>query len=302
MIKNILLILGIFSIFSFIFSQTLNAQVEKEYVLKNLSPDGSGLISEIKDGTVHFDVRISNYMVATSGFFIDCLNLENDYKGLRLVSDSNPGTLDVINKGSSVISSVEYVVCSTSEATSSNCFSGLSFDGNTFPSYRLNSSSFPNFAAMGFKITGSENVCSGYSITIPETAYLGSGSNIETLPDFRNSVKYIRFIWGVTSFGGKNDGSGIGEQPEIYGLKVKVITDNSVGLEDSPKATNDNIIVSQESDGFYRLSCSSRVELYSLQGRLMMDDSATDLVDLRSFGRGVYLLHVNGEISQKLVY
>lgn len=262
----------------------LQAQELVEYEIKNLSPDAQGIVAHIQDKDVDIEVKVSDYTSGTSGFFIPCLNLENNYPQIRL---NTGGTIDVVDKAGSRIWSVEYIACSTNEYTDSGSLSGVSTDGATYPvdNFR-NKTGFPNNVTTGMFFTGNtQDVCRGYTLFIPDTVYQGAAKTEVT--GFRQQVKTVRLIWGVDSFGGKSAGN-IGEQPEIYGIKIKVVKQTSVGINQENGQQED--FIKEEAKGIYSFSQTANVELYNLSGRCVWRQNQTQRTDISHLDKGIYIL------------
>lgn len=283
---------------SLISTGILYSQELEEYTIKNLIPDSQGVVSRIQSGDVDLEIKVSDYTTGTRTFFIPCLNLESNFPQVTL---NMGGTLDVIDKGNSRIWSVEYIGCCANQAGSSGCLSAVSTDGQTYPADNYwNKTGFPNNVTKGVFLTGNtQDVCKGfpYTIQIPDTVYQGSGKVEHT--GFRSEIKVVRLIWGVKSFAGKNV-TEIGEQPEIYGLKIKVLKpDITVSLESSSDQEFEMI---KESRAIYSLNMNARVEVYTLSGSPIMYENNTRKIDLSGCSPGVYIIRaVSPQSGESLV-
>jgi len=277
---------------------SVKAQVIKEYQVTNLQPDMAGNISHIQEQDVDILIKADLYTTATAEFLMPCLSMAGSFPFIGLESG---GTLDIINQGQAQIYSIQYVARSSNSYTRSESASAVSTDGTSFPGdVYLNGTGFPKRLTKSLYLSGdNQDVCDmAYVHFIPDTVYLGAEKTRQT--DFRKQVSRIRLIWGVESFAGINMTPGA--QPEIYGLRIRVVTnEDPVGIntgiqrkETSLKSIAKNV---------YAVDEKARVTLYEVSGRKVMQIKDQTHIDINYLPRGMYIIKAQTQEEEKpMVY
>lgn len=272
-----------------------------EHKINFQTPDINGVIGQLKSSGADITIKATdNTTDNITGIMTSCLDLSGTFPYIGLQTG---GSIDIIiNEGSLPIYSIQYVGRSSHDVTKSESASAVSPDGITFPTdYYLNNSGFPNSLTKSVFMSGdNQDVCSdSYIQEIPDLVYQGASRT--EIQDFRKTVKAVRLIWGLSSYGGRNLTPGA--SPDFFGLVIKTITDTPTIIEESPDANN--LTITRNFNGSYRLSRKSDVTVYDLSGRLVFSSRRTEELTFDNYNKGVYLIKAvsvegDGSVQMKL--
>lgn len=316
---------GILAI-SLTLSLHLHSNNEPTFVLYDMQVNNDGSIAELNSGNTSIKIsgtRVTKYNNIGAGYILSCLNPEGpSFDNCIYVNDEvtgqPSGSLEhsyilIENKGTTAIERIEFVGMSSSSEDKSNliCFISredegyFAMEGGGRYLYSTSNSSMTSYIPQTIAFDDNQNNACSYSYDIPEVVYKydrGAGNSIiETINDLKKDIKYIRLNWSSASFAGSST-SNRGKPLILLGLRIFMENDNPVNIETQEQ---EKLIIQRKQNGLYSINSVADIQVFNMQGQLIISQKQTDSFDISSSPKGIYIIKAiadNRTVSQSIIH
>jgi hypothetical protein len=246
----------------------------EEIVVKNFSPDGSGVVYN-QNG---IKVTAANAVASGVSISAGCAGINGTTSTLYLRKDQPAKSyVDIDNDGSMlVITGIKFIGSSYTGANQSQLLLGYSVDGTTFPAAPNNlyaDASTPSTAlskVVSLPADPATACSSAVAYAIPETVYQGPAAGPRTTTYPRSDVRKIRLTGNKSIHSiSLGDGQDTGNNAYLYGI-ILTVEGTSTGIGENLEASQTPV----------------KTVCYDLTGKAVPADSKGFVIIKTTYGDG----------------